>query len=192
MRSILRQRTATFIAVAGALAVALCGCSPEESIPSAAPTSARGEGPFATDGDALAAAQKTYEEFMAVANQIMAEGGASPERLDAVAAPELAAAEKEGIEDFAARKLTVDGSSTVSAAKLQSYTPDAKDGLAIVRAYFCINVSAVEVLDENGASAVQPTRPDTTPFEVVFDLDEYDPPHLIVSAKTVWGGEGIC
>ena len=192
MRLILRRRTATLFAVTAALAVVMCGCVPEEPLPSAAPTSTRGEAPFATDDDALAAAQKTYEEFMAVANQIMAEGGASPERLDAIAAPELAAAEKEGIDDFAARKLTVDGSSTVSAAKLQSYTPDAKDGLAIVRAYFCINVSAVDVLDENGASAVQPTRPDTTPFEVVFDLDEYDPPHLIVSAKTVWGGEGIC
>jgi len=192
MRSILRQRTVTLLAVTGALAVALCGCTPDQPAPSTVPSPSSSDPPFATDEDALAAAQSAYEEFMAVTKQIMADDGASPERLDSVAAPGVAIPEKEAMVDFVARHLTVEGASAVTGAVLQSYSPEATDGRGIVRAYLCVNVSAVDVLDENGVSVVQPTRPDETPFEVTFDLVEADSPRLIVSGKNQWGGSGIC
>ena len=170
----------------------MCGCVPDSTPRSTAPAPTNETPPFATDDEALAAAQSTYEDFMAVTKQIMADDGASPERLDSVAAPDVAIPEKEAMVDFVARKLTVEGASEVTGAVLQSYSPDAMDGRDIVRAYFCVDVSAVDVLDENGVSVVQPSRPDETPFEVAFDLVEADSPRLIVSEKNQWGGSGIC
>jgi len=192
MRSILRRRTATLFAVTAALAVLMCGCVPEEPLPSAAPTSTRGEAPFATDDDALAAAQKTYEEFMAIANQIMAEGGASPERLDAIAAPDVVAFETQGFKKFAERNLTAGGGSTVTTAVLQSYTPTVPDGAGIIVGYFCVDGSGITVVDESGTSVVDQSRPALSAFEITFDLAEKDPPRLVVSSKKIWDGAGVC
>jgi hypothetical protein len=192
MTSIIRPRTVAFTTIAAVLALVLTGCAPESSPTPliAAPT--QNPPPYASGDEALAAAQSTYEEFMAVANQIIVDGGASPDRIDAVAAPAVAQVEKDGFTDFAGRKLTIEGRSTIRAAFLQSYAPQSPEGRNVVTGYFCVDVSAVTVVDELGESLVQPTRPDATAFEVSFDLVETDPPKLVVSAKNVWGDDGIC
>lgn len=191
MRSIKRLRVVANLAVTVALVALISGCTPADpqtkQVSESAPAA-----PFANDEEALAAAKATYEDFMAVANTIMVEGGASPDRLDTVATREVAEPEKEGFKELASRELTFSGASTIRAAVLQTYAPRAKDGRSIVRAYFCVDVSAVEVRDETGASVVNPARPIATPFEVAFDLVENDPPRLLVSAKNLWGGDGVC
>ena len=191
MRLILRRRTATLTLAVVALLSLLSGCAPDQPSPPA-PTSSLEKNPFPSDDEALAAAQATYERFMALTKQIANEGGLAPERIDDLATPEVASTEKEGFAEFAARKLTITGDSIVRSAVLQSYSPRAAEGRAIVTGYFCIDVSGVDVLDENGTSVVQPSRPDTTPYEVAFDLVANDPTRLIVSTKNVWRGEGVC
>jgi hypothetical protein len=192
MTSIIRPRTVASTAVAAVLVLVLTACAPDKTPSPVVAADTSDPPPYASGDEALIAAQSSYEQFMAVANKIMAEGGADPDRLDAVASPEIASGEKEGFEGFAERKLTVGGGSTITNAVLQSYSPSSTDGKGIITAYFCVNVSGVTVVDETGVSIVPSTRPDATPFEVVFDLVQKNPPQLVVSAKNVWAGEGIC
>jgi hypothetical protein len=191
MRLITRFKTMTSLAAVIATVALVAGCSPSEPLSKrvSEPTTTL---PFANDEEALAAAQETYEEFMAIANVVIVEGGAYPERIDDIATAAVATVEKEGFADFAARNLSISGSSIVRSATLQSYTPQAQDGQAIVKAYFCIDISAVDVVDKTGTPVANTTRPDTTPFEITFDLIETSPPRLVVSAKNVWDGDGVC
>jgi hypothetical protein len=191
MRTIMRPRSVVHLVAVVALLAVVCGCTPDEPQPKPSPASTS-DAPFADEDEALAAAQETYEEFMAVANSIMAEGGASPERLDAIATPSVAAFEKRGFEKLVARDLKVGGTSIVTTAILQSYTPTSTDGRGIVVSYFCVDGSAVTVVDGSGASVVDESVPALTAFQVTFDLLETSPSRLVVSSKEVWVGAGIC
>ena len=191
MRRIRQPHAVTHLGVAIALASLISGCTPTDP-PTKQVSASTPAAPFASDEEALAAARKTYEEFMAVTKLVVNEGGVSPERIVALASPEIAAVEKDGIAASAGRNLAITGSSVVRNSVLQSYTPQVDGGRGIITSYFCIDVSGVDVMDETGASVVQSSRPDATPFVVVFDLVEKQSPRLIVSAKNVWDGEGVC
>jgi hypothetical protein len=175
-----------------ALVALVCGCTPTGPKSTPPPVSPTSEAPFASDKEALAAAQATYEEFMTIANQIMADGGASPERLDAITSPAVAAFEKQGFVKLVGRDLKIGGGSVVIAAILQSYRPTAPDGRGILVGYFCVDGSGVTVVDASGASVLDESVPALTAFEVSFDLIERDPPRLVVSSKNAWTGAGVC
>jgi hypothetical protein len=195
MRSITRARTAAHLAAVIALVVLaglVSGCSPSEPLVSTVPTSSSSAAPFASDDEALAAAQATYEDFMAVANQIMAEGGVAPERLDALATAKVAMPEKDGLSRLAQRNLRISGKPRVTAAALQAYATESRDGKNIITAYFCVDGSETSVIDSDGRSVVDKSGSNLTAFEVSFDLVDEVPPLLIVSEKTLWEGSGVC
>jgi hypothetical protein len=192
MTSIPRLPTVAFATIAAVFLLAVSGCTPEQS---SAPTAAGSthEAPlFATDEKALEAARVTYATFIDTANQIMVEGGSSPERIDEIATPEVAKVEKDGFQSLVERKLIISGKSIVRDSVLQSYYPRSTDGARVVSAYFCVDVSGVSLVDEDGTSVVKSTRPDMSTFETEFDLASDSPTGLKVAANDPWGGEGIC
>lgn len=75
-----RRLTSLALAPAAALLVALVGCSGTPEIPDADP--APSAPPlFATEEEALEAATAVYEEYLAVSNQVLADGGSDPDRV---------------------------------------------------------------------------------------------------------------
>ncbi|CAN5255274.1 hypothetical protein BH09ACT5_BH09ACT5_10470 [soil metagenome] len=137
---------------------------------------------FASDEEALAAAEAAYRKYTAVSDQIFHEGGNGAQRLSEVATGDLLEVELEGFEQVRKLGYRNTGETAVSAVQLQQYSPS-ESGEDYVMVYLCEDVSAVDVLDSTGASVVSATRPARTFFEVSFD---YVSGALLVSRKEAW------
>ncbi len=142
---------------------------------------------FASDEEALAAAEESYKRYLAVSDQIFAEGGANPERLAEVATGTFLDASITGFEKVQANGWRSTGATKADSFELQQVaTPGTVERLII--AYACTDVSAIDVVDSDGNSVVSSTRPDRTYFEVYFDLHDQE---LLVGGREVWG-DGAC
>ncbi len=170
--------------VIAALAVVLLltGCSaaspeaaPSTPSPSATPV-------FASEEEALAAAEEAYAAYVAVSNQVFSEGGINPERLNSVATGDFLADEMAGFERILANGWRSTGLTAFRDVVLQRYSPGSSTD--IVGVYVCEDVSGVDVLDSSGASVVSPSRPETTVMQVTFDLGDENA--LLVSSREAW------
>lgn len=142
---------------------------------------------FGSDEEALAAAEESYKRYLAVSDQIFAEGGANPERLADVASGAFLDASITGFEKFQSNGWKSIGTSKADSFELQQVaSPGTSESLVIV--YACTDVSGIDVLDASGQSVVSPSRPDRTFFEVSFDLVGQG---LLVGGREVWG-DGSC
>jgi hypothetical protein len=172
-----------------ALTLLLTGCVPSDPVvtpvpvPSATPL-------FATDADALKAAEDAYAAYLKVSDQILADGGADPGRIDAVATSSVAKEDLITFKKYAAQGLRLQGQITFSKTTLESYSP-APDSTEIVAVYLCIDVAATDVLDSNGRSVVSPGRQLVTAFEIGFDVPKGSSV-LKVSRHDAWTGADFC
>jgi hypothetical protein len=149
----------------------------------------RGGAPvFASDEEALAAAEAAYAAYLAVSDAIFNEGGTQAERLAAVATGDFLEASIAGFQKVQAKGWRSTGRSAVHSIELQQFDGSGRDRMVIV--YLCDDVSAVDVLDSDGLSVVSPDRHDRTLFEVSFDLDRAVG-RLLISSREVWG-DGKC
>jgi hypothetical protein len=178
------MRTGPFLVTAAVL-VALAGCVPTGG-PSASP-SAHATPVFASDAEALAAAEKAYAAYVRVSDQILVDGGANPERLESLTSSTLYAQELKGFQSTSKNGWHSTGGTKYDHFTLESYSPG--DRNAIVTAYVCSDVSGVDVLDASGQSVVSPDRPNRTAFEVTFALTKS---RLVLASDDVWTGGGIC
>ncbi len=173
-----------------ALTLLLTGCVPADPVvtlvpvPSTTPL-------FASDADALKAAEDAYAAYLKVSDQILADGGADPGRIDAVATPSVAKDEKKGYAIFQQDGYKQVGLTTFDSASLQQYIAASPNGKGIVTIYVCANVAGVNVFGPSGQSVVSPSRPDRTPFEVSFDVAA-NSHSLLISEKDVWEGKSFC
>ncbi|MET1002316.1 MAG: hypothetical protein ABWZ15_10945, partial [Acidimicrobiia bacterium] len=91
-------------------ALAASGCAPEPAAPhTPAPTSTP---LFASDEEALAAAEEAYAAYQEVSDRILADGGSSPERLLDVATEKQYEYEKPGFDEARSRNFHSTGAST--------------------------------------------------------------------------------
>ena len=176
-------------AFAAATALLLAGCTGDDPIvlPVPDPTTAP---VFATDEDALAAAEVAYGEYLRVIDQILADGGKDGDRLLEVATEDVVEFEQTGFDrvlDSGHRSI---GTTSFDSMELQQYDTAAVDGRAIVAVYVCDDLSEVDVVDAEGKSVVTSERQSRIPFEVTFDLGSNTP--LIVSSVEGWTGENFC
>lgn len=178
------------VAGAGLLLFAAAGCAtaPEpvqtSTVPTAAPV-------FASDEEALAAATEAYANYVAVADQIVREGGADPSRISEFVSDDLAKSEISSFDSLADRSLRGVGESSYSNFSLQKVS-DESSGEDVVMAYVCSDLSGTDVLNETGESVVSPDRQVRKPYQVTFDVSQNDSQKLVVSSVTVWDGSGVC
>jgi len=186
-----RLRTVPPLAMAALIACSVAGCLPLDPAPVAtlAPT---GTPLFSSDEEALAAAEEAYGAYLAVSDQILNEGGAGAERIDAVVTSEIAAIEKAGYLDLANAGLRTVGRTTFFGTVLQRFEAEPASGRDVVTVYLCSDVSGVDVLDAGGNSVVSPDRPPLTAFEVAFDLADGSFVTLVVSREEPWSDSGVC
>jgi hypothetical protein len=179
----------TGLAVALTLTIAGCFGDTTTYTPVAEPTAAP---LFASDEEALAAAEEAYRDFLGMSDQILNEGGVDGDRIYQAASSALAALEIEGYEEAKLQGLKTTGSSSFEKAVLQQYDSRSNSGVEIVSIYVCTDRSGVDVVDSRGESIVNPARQDRKPHEVFFDHNESTSSQLIVSSVEEWTGTSTC
>lgn len=143
---------------------------------------------FASDEEALAAAEAAYAEYLAMSDLIAQEGGVNPERIVDVAVDDLVEISVDGAREFQLLGYRTVGTSTFRDVQLQSV--DEISTHLIVTVYLCNDISNVDVLDASGESVVPESRANTTRLrvELIATPPDFD---LRVSTREPWG-EGSC
>jgi hypothetical protein len=182
--------TLAVITLALALALALSGCVSAD--PAVTPQPQVSAKPlFASDAEALKAAEEAYAAYLKVSDQILADGGANPERILTVATKGWSEIQTVGFEDAKAKGWKSSGQTSFDGATLQANNSLAPRGQATVSIYLCVDVSAVSVADSFGMSVVSDIRPSRAPFEISFDSDDRES-RLLVAREDPWSGDDIC
>lgn len=168
------RRSAALVATV-ALVTALAACAPAAAPkPSPTPTG------FASKEEAFAAAEKTYRAYVDALNEVDLSDPATFEPVYALTTGDARDSEKKGLSQYHAAKLRVTGDTEITLLKGKSWQPGS--GRAVLDA--CTDVSAVEVVNENGESQVSPDRPDVqtlsvklvyTPSDRVFKIENIGP-----------------
>ncbi len=157
--------------IAGVVALLLGACVPTQPIavvtPSATPAPV-----FATDAEALAAAEKAYAAYLGMSDLIAKEGGRDPERIAPFVTEEQLVEELEGFASLAVGGFRTTGYSTSFGAVLQNQYQSG--GSYIVVIYACSDVRQVKVIsaDENVSRDNSEVVPFPIELEFVSDLNE--------------------
>ena len=168
------------LALAVLAVLVVSGCV--EAAPSEPPApTASAEPVFASEEEALAAATEAYAAYLAVSDEVLGDGGAEPERVNQVARGSARDEALSSFESFSAQKFRSTGNTAFDELVVQSYLPDGNSDAEVVTIYVCVDISAVDVLDDTGRSVVAPTRADFQAYEVAFDTHPANEGALIVS-----------
>lgn len=122
-----------------------------------APPSAEAEPLFASDEEALAAAEAAFSEYLDRLNGILQNGGERPEELRPFVSDEVWEEDLADIKRWQDGDLRTIGATTLDNIRLQQvYSSDADTTEVIT--YNCISNEGVDVVDANGVSVVSPDR----------------------------------
>lgn len=140
----------------GVSALSACAPTPE---PTPTPSPA-----FASEEEAFAAAEATFAEYVDALNHV---DFSNPTTFDAVfdvLSGQASESTKRAFSELHAEGVRSSGSTKFTWAKELSADADTGE----IRARVCIDVSGVDVVDEQGASIVAPDRPPHQPTVVTF------------------------
>jgi hypothetical protein len=180
------------LAVAGALAVTLSACTPTAATvtPAATPV-ATAKPVFASDAEALAAAEKAYAGYSAASDAVARDGGTNPARISDWVTMDWLAEEVSAASEFALSGHHLSGRTTYSSFALQSVGQNPL-GEAVVGAYICLDVSGAKVLDTHNVDVTPPSRPNVIPIEVQFTSRAAASSTLVLSKSDPWPGTNFC
>lgn len=177
-------RALTALASAGALAVALAGCIGAPA-PSPTPTPSPSAVPiFASDEEALAAAEAAYGNYLAMINTIAREDNLAPERIRTVASEAWASNVESLFDDLSRRGLTIEGETTADSFKLLEFVSSGWG--AEVSFLVCSDVSNTRVIDAGGTDVTPPARPPRSALQVTATVDETK---TLIDDEAPWSGE---
>ncbi|MDZ4044246.1 MAG: hypothetical protein U1E32_00515 [Rhodoglobus sp.] len=180
MRTLLVHPVALTTAVALTLVVA--GCVPAATPADPAPnlTQPSTEPLFASEEEALAAAEEAYAAYLAMASAISADGGRNPERIEPFVTERYLREELDSAARLQASGLRIVGVPAIETFTLQFFSyPE-------LAAYVCQEISEVRVLNEKGTDVTPVNRARKGLFEVRFEFDETSP---LVSNSDLWSNE---
>lgn len=177
--------TALGITLLSAAGLAACSSDgpvrPRTPAPSATPV-------FASEEEALAAAEALYGEYSFLTNAIGQEGWVNVDALTAYVRGRALVNELESAAAFRGKGWRQVGDSTHDSIQLQRWVDQGRGGVEIVF-YVCLDVSAVDVVDSDGSSVVSESRPSRQPLEVTVDDSE---DQLKISEVEPWTGADFC
>ena len=170
------RSVSTIVLTAGLLALTACtGPEPAPPPKSSPPV-------FENEEQALAAVTETYQRFQELSFQILAEGGANPERISTLASDDVAQVEIDGYRRSAELGYAVTGTPSVQSVVLDLWLPHPDSLQIVARADVCVDISSVQVLDSAGASVVPADRATQSLWSVDVAYREADR-SLFVSSK---------
>ncbi|MGW9183903.1 hypothetical protein [Agromyces sp. NPDC055661] len=182
------RRGAVAAAAATGLALVLAGCV---GAPAATPTPSPADTSapiFASDEEALAAAEATYGRFIENTTAVTNGGGAAPESLDSVASGDALDEEQAAAQRFREQGLRTTGAVGFRVTNLQSIAEDPY-GVEITF-YVCDDLRQVDLLNGAGESMVVEGRVVDVPYTVVVSGEDAD--SLRVSEKELWTRDNFC
>lgn len=162
----------------------LTGCVPHPSptLPSPEPTSTP---VFASDEEALAAAEAAYREYEAEVDRSLSTY--DQDGLPKVATGDALSAAIKAATDLEKRGQRQTGTSTIDSLSLVAGGAEDES----VQIYACLDVSGTDLVDGSGKSVVPSGRP--TRFPVTVNLDwSSEAGVLLVSREEVWDGKDFC
>ena len=180
----------TAVAVVLVAALAATGCAPEPAAPhTPAPTSTP---LFASDEEALTAAEEAYAAYQRVSDEILSEGGQDPERLLEVATEAQYEYEKSGFDEAKSQGLRSIGASRFDTMTIQDRKEEFGDGTLVLSVRFCEDVGGVDIVNAAGVSVVDMGRPARFPRVAYFDASQPPKRRLLVSTVEEWEGTDYC
>lgn len=137
---------------------------------------------FSSDEDALKAAEKAYQAYLDVSDQVGASGWQDSTPLATVATGRLLQTDTDGAKSFSDKGLVQSGRSGFDSMRLQ-------DRSAEIVVYVCLDISGTDVIDASGVSVVPADRPTRLPLEVTFTNAKAG---LLAEQSVTWSGENFC
>lgn len=159
-------RAAAIAATAVAALVLLAGCVPPT--PTVVPTTSTASEPvFASDADALAAAEEAYVAYLAMSDLIAQEGGREPERIAPFVTEEQLTRELAVFAAILASGRSQVGLVQASSPELQSLN-ETRSQVAV---YFCLDYSGVSIRNTEEAAADTVRSSDFLVVAATFEAD---------------------
>lgn len=143
---------------------------------------------FASDEEALAAAEAAYRNYIDVSDQIARDGGLNVERLQPFVSVELYQQQVQEYADVVSKGLRAMGSSMFDSFTLESY--DATKGE--IRAYACLRTGDIQVLDSSSLDVTPINRNNNLPLQLVFTVSTDLDSRVSISRSDVWSGTNFC
>jgi hypothetical protein len=168
------------------VAGALTACTESTRIPPAEPT-ADVAPLFATDEEALAAATAAYEEYLAVLDGMLQDPREVTVEFDEVAEGAALDAAVISVAEFVDQGFSISGPRRIGRVDLQQAS--ISTDMAEVTAYFCEDISGVQLRDKEGQSVSTEDRPDFTLFEATIRIDAIG---AVVIEREFWSNEVSC
>jgi len=188
MRTSFRPAAVTLVVAIGLTA---SGCATDDPAPK--PSTSTSAAPlFASDEEALAAAEEAYAAYQAVSDAILMDGGSNPERLLLVATNEQYEAEKTGIREIAQKGYRSVGATKFDSMKLQNRDQFSSPDQPFISAYVCDDYTEVDIVDALGNSVVASDRRDRFPRVISFSKAQSGQSVVTVAAIDEWTGEDFC
>jgi len=145
---------------------------------------------FATDEEALAAAEAVYSDYLARLDETARSSSDDISGLSAIISAEQAAEISRSLRGLRERGLVPVGSTRFDNASIASNTTTG--GRAIVDAYVCLDVSDIRIHDASGADVTPMSRDERSPMQIQFVSSPADPRHLILNSEEPWPGDDFC
>ncbi|MET1044704.1 MAG: hypothetical protein ABWX59_11390 [Microbacteriaceae bacterium] len=177
------------IAVAVTLAFMLSACAPDS--PTVVPTEEPATPIFASDEEALAAAEAAYAEYLEVTDGLGHDTTADMRALDDVVTADYVSVPTENIAALRASGSRIVGSTSFDSTSLQQISMIDRE-TALLTFYTCLDVSAVRVVDSDGVDVTSPSRTNRVPLEIDMAIHRGPPIKLLVSRSGQWPGNEVC
>ena len=166
------------------IAIALAGCSAQTPTPQETTAATEQKPLFATDAEALAAAEAAYANYLEVSDQIARDGGANPERLKGLVSEDQYAIEIQNFAEYSKAGFHSTGNSTFDTFHISNSNQND------FSSYLCVDVSTSRVINSEGIDVTPTTRSDRWPLVVNFSF-RTDGTALISGSET-WTGTNFC
>jgi len=182
------MRTGSLV-VAATLLLALAGCVPTDGHPSPS-LSASATPVFASDAEALAAAEKAYAAYLKVSDEVGHDGGNDPERFSQVVTAAWLSTEVSSAHELKKSGRHQTGITTFSPLQMQQWSQD--DTTVHLVAYTCLDSTDTRFLDANNQDVTPSSRQPRLSIEVSFVSAPQSPSHLLVDSNEPWSGQTFC
>jgi hypothetical protein len=165
----------------------LTGCVDGDRLPTLPPTPTSTP-IFASEEEALAAAEEAYGAYLEMSNLIANDGGAEPERIAPFVTEEQLPDELDGSKNYSDHNVHSTGATRITGVTLQQYLET--DDQAEVVIYACLDVTDARLVDAGGVDVTPASRAPQVTLEVT--LQSGRPGALLIADSQLWSNSDSC